>query len=198
MKIFIQLLLLFAFSSFSNAKDKIDFEWQSANNWKGGEFKVPTWFAPDMKVSGYEVLHFHKGYYNPKSVGYWSYVFVLIVNELNEPKETFLIEETRRYFVGLGRILGDKKNPNLSISNIKMQPSSKAYKSPYTGKVQDFKLTAFDSWKSAKPIKLNTRIYTWLCKDGDHRAIVYAISPQPKAHPIWDQLTAEVHQFSCK
>lgn len=195
---FTKFLLLTAISLTIHAASKINFDWKSANNWTGGEFKVPTWFAEDMKVSGYEVLHFHDGYYDSSSVGHWTYVFALIINELEESTEAFLIDETKRYFLGLGRVLGDKKNPQLSKDIIQAKPASKAYKSPYTGKVQDFDLTAFDSWKSAEPIKLNARIYTWMCKGSKHRAPVYAISPQPKSHPIWDQLSAEVHGFSCK
>ena len=195
---FTKVLLVFFLTATINAQDKISFEWKSPNSWTGGEFEVPTWFAKDMKVSGYEILHFHDGYYDSSSIGHWSYVFALVVNELNEPSEAFLIDETKRYFLGLGRTLGDKKNPKLLANVIKVKPASKAYKSFYTGKVQDFKLTAFDSWESAKPIQLNTRIYTWMCKNNNHRAIVYAISPQNKSHPIWDQLTAEVHAFSCK
>jgi len=178
--------------------DKIDFKWNSPNNWSGGEFPVPTWFAKDMKVSGYEILHFHDGYYDSSSVGHWTYVFSLVVNELEEPNEAFLIDETNHYFLGLGRVLGDKKNPNLSPENITTKVSSPPYKSSYTGKVQNFDLLAYDSWESAKPIKLNTRIYTWLCQGSKHRAIVYAISPQPREHPIWDELTAEVHAFECQ
>ena len=196
--IIIKLIALTLFSISIHAADKISYNWESPNNWSGGEFAVPTWFAPDLKVSGHEVLHFHDGYYDSKSVGHWSYAFALVINELEEPNEAFLIDETRRYFVGLGRILGDKKDPKLSIKKIKTKATSKAYKSFYTGKVQNFELIAFDSWESAKPIKLNTRIYTWMCEGSKHRALVYAISPQPWSHPIWDQLTAEVHGFSCK
>lgn len=193
-----KIVLILLLSIGVQAEDKISYEWTSANGWSGGEFSVPTWFAENLQVSGHEVLHFHDGYYDSKSVGHWSYVFALVVNELYEPSEAFLIEETNRYFLGLGRVLGDKKDEGLKKSAIKTVATSKAYKSAYTGKVQNFKLTAFDSWESAKAIKLNTRVYTWMCKGSKHRAIVYAISPQPYAHPIWDQLSAEVHGFSCK
>jgi hypothetical protein len=194
----IKIALILLLGTVSQAKESISYTWPSANNWEGGAFDVPTWFAPDMKVSGYEVLHFHEGYYEPKSVGHWSYVFALIVNELEEPDEVFLIEESRRYFVGLGRVLGDKKNKDLLFSNITAHATSPAYKSPYTGKVQNFVIRAFDSWESAEAIDLNARIYTWPCKGKKYRAIVYAVSPQEMSHPIWDQLSAEVHSFNCR
>ena len=197
MKPIIVALMCLLISS-AQAKEEISFSWPSANNWGGGEFEVPTWFAPDMKVSGYEILHFHEGYYDTTSVGHWSYVFALVVNEVDEPDEAFLIEESERYFLGLGRVLGDKKDPNLPQNVIKVKATSRAYKSSYTGKVQNFSLRVFDSWESAKAIDLNARIYTWPCVGSKHRAILYAISPQEMSHPIWDQLTAEVHNFSCK
>jgi len=175
----------------------LPYNWPSVNNWSGGKFDVPTWFAPDMKVSGYEILRFHEGYYDSNSVGHWSYVFALVVNETQEIDTSFLIDETQRYFLGLGRVLGDKKDMNLKADAISVIPTSSSYKSSYTGQVQNFQLNAFDSWESAQTIKLNTRIYTYLCQDKHHRAIVYAISPQKFAHPIWDQLTAEANAFSC-
>ena len=76
---FTKFLLLIAMTLTMNAENEISFDWKSANNWEGGEFKVPTWFAEDMKVSGYEVLHFHDGYYDSSSVGHWSYAFALII-----------------------------------------------------------------------------------------------------------------------
>ncbi len=190
-------VLIFASLLFSQEGNEISYSWPSPNQWQGGNFSIPPWFAEDLNYSGHEVLHFHPDYYNFGTEGFWSYNFVLVVNETKIPTTEEIIEETKLYFVGLGRTLGDKKDSMLSINSIDVN-STGDWASEGDKRFQEYTLKAYDSWETGKPIVLNVRVTTWLCKSKKHRVIMYAVSPQNYDHKLWQQLLSETNSFRCK
>ena len=197
--IFFATLFITSYSSvtFSKEKDYENFNWNSPNKWEGAMFDVPTWFAKDMRYTGKEIIRFHDGFYDEKSVGFWTYAFGLLVDQTKLPTTEELIDETHRYFVGLVRTLGDSSKPNYPKDKIIVKKTSElvAYnKNRYH--TQNFVLNSFDSFGTGKPLKLNVKITTWLCSD-KKRAIHYAISPHPMTHPIWKQLNKEIPALKC-
>jgi hypothetical protein len=191
------LFLLFLTSLlFSQESNEISYSWPSPNQWEGGNFSIPPWFAENLNYSGHEVLHFHPDYYDFGRDGFWSYNFALIVKETKTPTTEEIIEETKLYFVGLGRTLGDKKDSLLSVNTIDVKNTSDWIKKE-NRQYQKYILKAYDSWETGKSIMLNMRVTTWLCKNKKHRVIMYAISPQNYDHKIWKQLLSEINSFSC-
>ncbi|HED36125.1 MAG TPA: hypothetical protein ENJ08_18170 [Gammaproteobacteria bacterium] len=174
-----------------------DFNWKSPNGWEGGIFDVPTWFAKDMLYTGREVIRFHDGFYDEQSTGFWTYAFVLLVEQTEAPTTQALIEETGRYFTGLARVLGDSKDPSWPRDKIRVKPVSERKFDGSTKRVsQNFQLEVFDSFTTGKPVILNAKITSWLCSD-NYRAIHYALSPHVLTHPIWEKLDKEVAAVKC-
>jgi len=174
-----------------------NFSWVSPNGWEGAVFDVPTWFAKDMLYSGREVIRFHDGFYKKNSTGFWTYAFVLLVKQTEIPTTKALIEETKRYFTGLARGIGEK--------NIKDYPADKINVIATSGwttleqskyRSQLYQLESFDPFITGKPINLNLKITTWLCSDSQ-RAIHYAISPHSMSDPIWILLNQEINALKC-
>jgi len=197
-RIVITIITFLLFSVATHAQDKADisYAWKSPLNWKGGNFTVPPWFAEDLNLHGREILHFHPDYYNYGTEGFWTYNFALIVTETKTPTTQEIIEETRLYFVGLGRTLGDRKNPNLPISDITVKSTSKWVIKGNT-RYQDYLLRGFDSWETGKAINLNVRVTTWLCPDKKHRVVIYSVSPKSMSDKIWKELKADADGFKC-
>lgn len=192
--------LLFVLSSVTAfaAQDKYEnFSWESPNGWKGAIFDVPTWFAKDMIYNGREIIRFHDGFYDKNSSGFWTYAFALLVVQTELPTTKSLIDESRRYFTGLARVLGDNKNADYPVDKIIVTPKS-SWIISNNGKKQSqlFEFQIYDSFTTGKPVKLNARITTWLCSD-KHRAIHYSLSPQELTHPLWAQLDKEVDALKC-
>lgn len=194
------ICLLFTLNSVNAtaAQDKYEnFSWESPNGWEGAMFDVPTWFAEDMLYNGREVIRFHDGFYDEKSVGFWTYAFALLVEQTELPTTDGLVDETKRYFVGLARVLGDNKKINYPADKIMVTPKSRWVVSNQGKKhSQLFELQIFDSFTTGKPIKLNAKITTWLCSD-KQRAIHYSLSPHKTTHPLWEQLNKEVDALKC-
>lgn len=191
-------LSVFTNASATAASSEPDYKWFSPNDWDGGKFSIPPWFAKDLQFTGKEELRFHPGYYDISSDGFWTYVFVLVVEQVEDVSTDDIVKETKLYFKGLGETLGDHKKDNIAIESIKVKPLSnwKEYDSG-EWKAQKYSLTAFDSWETGKYIKLNLNVSTWLCKKSKHRAIVYAITPHTWDNPIWKSLKRETGGLSC-
>ncbi len=174
-----------------------NFSWKSPNQWEGAIFDVPTWFAKDMLYTGREIIRFHDGFYDKKSIGFWTYAFALLVDQTKTPTTEELIDETHRYFLGLVRTLGDNNKPNYPKEKILVKKSSEwtvtkneKYRS------QNYMLSGFDSFSTGKPLTLNVKITTWLCSN-NKRAIHYTISPHQMVHPIWELLNKEIFALKC-
>ncbi len=185
-------------NSFALADAKYEnYSWVSPNKWEGAVFDVPTWFAKDMLYSGKEVIRFHDGFYDAQSTGFWTYAFALLVEQTNVPSTEALKAETKRYFVGLARVLGDHKIVNYPADKIVVTKKSDWITTKNNQKSsQMFLLQSYDSFTTGKPINLNVKITTWLCSD-QHRAIHYAISPHDIGHPIWAELNMEIDALKC-
>jgi hypothetical protein len=126
--IFSLFLVNYGYSQEAVRKQKYEkFSWESPNKWQGAVFDVPTWFAKDMLYTGREVIRFHEGFYDEKPVGYWSYAFALLVDQIHMPTTQELIDETQRYFVGLVRALGDKSQISYPKNKIIIKPTSNWY-----------------------------------------------------------------------
>ena len=180
------------------AEEKYEnFSWVSPNGWQGAIFDVPTWFAKDMQYTGREVIRFHDGFYDDESAGYWTYDFALLVKQTQVPTTQALIDETRRYFTGLSRGLGENRNENYSADKILMKATTDWVVS-VEGKRrrQTFELQSFDPFTTGAPVKLYVKITTWLCSDS-YRAIHYAVSPQSLSHDLWMELNNEVDALKC-
>ncbi len=174
-----------------------NFSWESPNGWDGAVFDVPTWFAKDMLYTGREVIRFHDGFYDEQSVGFWTYAFVLLVEQTEEPTTEVLAEETVRYFAGLARELGSRKEKAWPRNKIRVKPVSEWKIDEATKRIrQDFQLEIFDSFTTGKPLTLNVKITSWLCSD-NYRAIHYALSPHEVTHSIWEVLDKEVAAVKC-
>ncbi len=174
-----------------------NFNWQSPHKWQGAVFDVPTWFAKDMLYTGREVIRFHDGFYDESSTGFWTYAFALLVAQTETPTTNALLEETKRYFVGLARGIGKKNIADYPANKIKVTAKSDwllSKNSKYRS--QNYFLESFDPFTTGKPIKLNVKITTWLCSD-KQRAIHYSISPHPMSNKIWKELDDEVVALKC-
>jgi hypothetical protein len=181
----------------AKSKKYENFNWESPHKWEGAVFDVPTWFAKDMIYTGREVIRFHDGFYDESSNGFWTYAFALLVEQTETPTTDALLEETKRYFVGLARGIGKKNVADYPADKIIVTRKSDwkvSKKSKY--RAQDFFLESFDPFTTGKPIKLNVKITTWLCSD-QQRAIHYSISPHPMDNKIWKELDSEVDALKC-
>ncbi len=174
-----------------------NYTWVSPNGWGGGVFDVPTWFAPDMPYTGQEIIRFHDDFYEADKEGFWTYTFAMLIDQTKTPTTQDILDETHRYFVGLSRFAGGKKDADYPADKVIVKAVSD-WKISADGKrrSQYYTLQTYDSFTSGESIKLNMKVTSWLCSK-THRAFLYSFSLRETHHPLWKQLDEEANALQC-
>jgi hypothetical protein len=158
--------------------------------WGGETIKLPPKFAPDMKVTGTEVIRFAPGMMKPKSDSFFSYVFVFQLK--TEPKLTpeTLKREFLTYYRGLSKSVA---GPNIDVGAEKFKLELKPVKreqdktipktvTRFTGKLDWFEPFAL---KEPDVIHLEIDVYS---QDKHNFLFVCASSKEQKPDNIWKEL----------
>ena len=158
--------------------------------WGGETIALPPSFAPDMKVTGTEVIRFAPGMMKPKSDSLFSYVFVFRLKP--EPKLTsnVLNREFLTYYKGLSKAVA---GPNIDVKADTFKLALKEIKSekdktiPKSVKRYSGKLDWFEPFAQKAPdvIHLEIDVYS----QGKHNFLfVCASSKEVKPDNIWKEL----------
>lgn len=153
-------------------------------NWGVEIFELPTGFAKEMTVSGFEEAIFTPGWSKQEDPEFWSYLFTWSVDSdrLLDNKE--IEHNLILYFDGLVNIPKDTiiapKKPTSALL-VKMLDSETQSNS--IGKVK-----LYDRFTSNKMLTLNLTVEQTLCKKQQKLLLVFRFSPKALDHKIWDKL----------
>lgn len=167
----------------------------SLKGWASETIALPPDFAPELP-SGSESLLFAPGWRNPDAEGFWSYAFVMSIDE-PVPDASRLRALLERYYNGLmaafaeGQAAG--KSKQLTPVSVEIVPTGP---NRYSASMR---LT--DAFATFRPIKLRVLIDTvprphlapHSAQSTDTPAtprslVRIRLSPQPPEHPIWQAL----------
>ena len=162
--------------------------------WGGETIPLPTGFAPDMKLNGFEHIRFAPGMMDPKSDTFFSYAFVFELEPMPELSEAVVKDEFLKYYRGLCKAVLNGKPPQVDPSKFTLElqrTKSEATITPddenadmpvlYTGTLE-----WVEPFATKESQTLNLDIQTWTKND---RSIIFAcVSPQARDAAIWKQL----------
>lgn len=154
--------------------------------WGKEVFMLPTGFAQEMTLNGFEDASFPKGWSDPESPEMWSYIFAWSASE-EEMVPTLEIEANLDlYFDGLMGVPKDTliagKIPTTALL-VEMSRTEGIVK--YAGKVR-----TFDRFRSNEMMTLHLKAEQYLCESNERIIIVFRFSPKGFDHAIWDKLNA--------
>lgn len=147
-------------------------------------FTLPTSFAQEMTLTGFEDARFPKGWSDPKSPAMWSYIFAWSASEEEIVPTLELESNLELYFDGLMNVRKDTllagKIPTtaLLVENTKTEDAV-----TYTGKVR-----TFDRFRSNEMMTLNLKAVQYHCTAQQRTIIVFGFSPKGLDHTIWELL----------
>jgi hypothetical protein len=171
-------------------------------SWQFERFTLPPSFAPAFPYHGVEELRFSPGMFNKGSVNYFSYAFVARLD--NSP--AFTQEQVKNYllvyFKGLCASTAKQRNLTIDASQITVstEPGVRTSgSSPTTGSAEkqiansgpptyNAVLQIFGVFADGAPVRLNAEVKVISESKTQTTFLVYTASPQPKSHPIWQQL----------
>lgn len=153
----------------------------SLEGWQAETFALPPAFAPELPT-GTESLRFSPGWRNPSAEGFWSYAFVMWINE-PAPDAARIDDLLEKYYNGLmtsfaaGR---DISSTPARVDVVRTAPNR-----------YEARMHLIDAFATFEPIDL--RIVVDAVAETDLRTILsIQVSPKPKGHAIWRSLRAAI------
>ncbi|MEQ9206862.1 MAG: hypothetical protein RLN78_05815 [Phycisphaerales bacterium] len=156
------------------------------DEWASETFALPPGFAPDLPV-GSESLLFPPGWRDPDSENFWSYAFVMTIDE--QPPEASRVQELLElYYDGLMSVFASGKQKESHIKPTKVvvnQIKTNQYVAT---------MHLVDAFATFEPVEIKVRIETVAAEDG-HSQVRVQISRQPDEHQIWKDLSAAIEHI---
>jgi len=160
---------------------------ESLQGWAAETFELPPGFAPELPT-GVESLRFAPGWRDPKAEGFWSYAFVMWIDE-PAPDEARLGEILQKYYTGLMKAFAEGAGRQIDAESVQVEVlrlSAGRYEAS---------MRLIDAFATFEPIRLRILIDTSEAEDGDGMVRI-RISPQPEDHMIWSALEAASREIA--
>lgn len=155
----------------------------SLEGWPSETFTLPPGFAPDLPA-GTESLRFAPGWRDPSSENFWSYAFIMWIDEA-APDAARVDELLNSYYDGI--MLTFAKNAGKDIGS---DPAQVDVVRTAPGHFEA-KMHVIDAFATFEAIDVRVLIDTVAGTDG-HSAVSIRLSLQPAEHVIWRSLEAAI------
>jgi hypothetical protein len=177
---------LFAFlavglSDVAVADEPIRVEIETPKGWRTETLSLPTGFAKDMKLTGFEEVRFAPGMFRPDAEDFFTYCFVFCLPDQTPPNQKVLTEELLKYYRGLAVAVTRR-------SGIDVKPASFTLK---ITPVKDSKtksravMTWIEPFATRKAQTLNLEIESVLESSIKGGLLKIAVSPKPHKADVW-------------
>lgn len=158
----------------------------SLEGWASETFALPPGFAPELPA-GTESLLFAPGWRDPNTENFWSYAFVMSIDEA-APDTARIDELLETYYNGLMSVFASNNDAKLRIKPVIVDVERKA------ANHFEAKMHLIDAFATFKPVDIRVVVET--VADGDeHSRVKIQVSKQPKGHKIWRSLEAAIERI---
>lgn len=155
----------------------------SLEGWASETFALPPGFAPGLPT-GAESLRFSPGWRDPSAEGFWSYAFVMWIDE-PVPDAERIDELLESYYTGLMSAFAAGKDKDIGGDHVRVEVT------PTSPNHYEAHMRLIDAFATFEPIELRVVINT-VAESDARAALRIKISPQPAAHGIWRSLEAAI------
>jgi hypothetical protein len=165
-------------------------------NWSAERFSFPLSFAPQINFTGNEELRFTPGWGNSKSDEYWAYTFLWFIKGKPALNQDTLNHYLTQYYNGL--YLSNLKNKKtVPPASFTMADIKSIHRLQNDAESYEGKITTLD-FLTGQPITFYTRIHVRGYPQMNCTGILFEVSPQDYAQPVWIKMNNLVAGFSVK
>jgi formylglycine-generating enzyme required for sulfatase activity len=155
----------------------------SLEGWPSETFELPPGFAPELPV-GIESLRFAPGWRKPLSEDFWSYAFVMWIDE-PAPDAARVVELLDGYYDGLMSVFAGNAGKDIGSDPAQVEVEGIA---PNRFEAEMYVMDAFATFKL-----IDVRILVdTIAITAERSAVRIRLSPQPAEHAIWRSLEAGI------
>lgn len=167
--------------SFVVAQDETKVEIETPKGWRTETLSLPTVFAKDMTLKGFEEVRFAPGMFRPDAEDFFTYCFVFCLPNQSPPDQKTLTAELLKYYRGLAVAV-------TKGSGVDVKPDSFTLK---ITPVKDSKtksravMTWVEPFATQKPQTLNLEIESVVDSSIKGSLLKIAVSPKPHEAEVW-------------
>jgi hypothetical protein len=156
-------------------------------NWGFERMPIPTGFAPDLSLKGFEEVRFAPGMFDTSSTNYFTYALAVSAEGTNSIGVAELKDFLDKYFRGLSISAGRRKGLNPDPAQFGAEVVS--VNSDFAG-VNRFtaKLPFFDTFNDGRKIALNLEIAVLPKVEANKTLVMMLTSPRATNAPVWQEL----------
>lgn len=159
----------------------------SPTEWKFEKIDFPPEFAPDLNYEGLEEIRFAPGMFDAASESYFTYAFVVAIDNMDKFQQSEMMGFLYKYYRGLCKAVAEDKKMEVDVSKIfatvRMYDTSNKFRQDYKAQVN-----FFDAFTNGQEVKLNMDIQVFRKKKCQKIFIVALVSPKLFNEPLWTEL----------
>ncbi len=179
MRIFFNIVLFVVLSHTAFAQEDKAIILKGPTDWRYEKIAFPLDFAPDINYKGFEELRFAPEMFSKGKAYYFTYVFVIVL----EDKKTITTEEIddflTQYYRGLCKVVADSKKMKVDLSKINIETTK--HEDQIHAQIQ-----FLDAFTDGEKIALQMEID--IVKKNSDLVLVSLVSPQTKQSEVWHKL----------
>ena len=163
------------------------FHYVTPGAWHTERHDFPLQWAPSLPYRGLLDLRFAPDFNDPASPDYSSYFFVWWLDGAQQPDARRIEQDLVTYYRGL----------NASMAQLNgTKPGAGQESASFAGGPDLFRgmVTSFDPQGKVEPRHGEVKVV----RCGSHTALLFSVSPQERAAPIWSDLDAIRDSFRCR
>lgn len=191
-KLIIIISLIF-FSIHVSAQHEAPQLLKQPTNWEFERFLLPPQFAPDFKFKGAEELRFSPGMFVKDSANYFTYAFVVELDDRSSISKKEIHDYINDYFKGLCSSMAKQRNLSVDTSKITVvvEKEKAAAQNVYYNAVAKI----FGVFTDGATVTLNIEVKSMPNKNTSKTYLIFIASPLNKANKMWNELRGIQEKF---
>ena len=185
--LFAIFILIVSYSFAASAQDHTPQLLKEPAGWEFERFALPPAFAPGITYKGAEELRFAPGMFNKDSAAYFTYAFVLQLDNVTAISQTDIRNYLLNYYEGLCSVTAKDRNLVIDTSQITAAVEKKkgtAANEP----IYNASINIFGVFADGAPVKLNLEVKVLVDAAARKTYLVFIASPLEKSADIWKTL----------
>ena len=185
--LFAIFILIVSYSFAASAQDHTPQLLKEPAGWEFERFALPPAFAPGITYRGAEELRFAPGMFNKDSAAYFTYAFVVQLDDVTAISQTDIRNYLLNYYKGFCSVTAKDRSLVIDTSQI----TAAVEKKKNTGAsetVYNASMNIFGVFVDGAPVKLNLEVKILLDAAAHKTYLVFTASPLEKSAVIWKTL----------
>ena len=156
-------------------------------NWEFERFPLPPAFAQGITYKGAEELRFAPGMFNKDSANYFTYVFVVQLDNVTAISQTDVHDYLLKYYKGLCSVTAKDRKLVIDTTQITVAVEKKKNMAAHEA-IYNASMNIFGVFTDGAPLKINLEVKVLEAAPSKKTYLMVIVSPRQKTDDIWKTL----------